>query len=133
VYRVEVDPSDIREITEMLPRFCREWVEAMVKITDLAVENVKANAPVSSGRTRDSFGAEVKVTPEGVEGWVYSDWFIARLQNYGYAGHWYKFSDGPFVWIPGKPKKEDGYFVEPAIEEVLRQLDHQIDEVVRKI
>lgn len=133
MYRVEVDPSDIREITEMLPRFVREWTEIMVKITDLSVRNVKARAPVSSGITRDSFGGEVKVLPEGVQGWVYSDWFVARLQNYGFAGHWYKFPDGPFAWIPGKPKKKDGYFVEPAIEEVLRLLDHQIVEVVSKL
>jgi len=133
MYRFEIDPADIRKITEMLPNWEREWAEAMAKIVDLSLNKVRSNAPRKTGKVADSFGGELKVLPGIVEGWIYSDWFVARLQNYGFKEHWYKFPDGPFAFIPGKPRREDGYFVEPSIEEILRELDYMIDGVVNRI
>lgn len=112
------------KLRDMLRAFERNAPRFAIKLAALAVDEVKRAAPVRSGQVRDSFDCK----KEGEDAIVYSDWFVARLQNYGYAAHYHVLPSGAKVFIPGKAKRPEGYFVEPAVDRAVRKWSGQVFE-----
>lgn len=132
---VEVDKRDLENIAKM-PSVFRDASEGVLaKVLDEIVADVKRAAPVHSGRTRESFSGELRREPDGLGAYVVSDWFVARLQNYGFAEHVHVLPSGAKALIPGRPKREFpyGHFVEPAIERGIERVERMLSEVVERL
>jgi len=133
--QVEIDKRDLENIAKM-PRQFREASEAVIaKVLDEVVTDVKRAAPVHSGKTRDSFYGELRREHDGIGAFVVSDWFVARLQNYGFSEHIHIMLSGAKAIIPGKPKRAfpHGHFVEPAIERGLERIERMLSEAVERL
>lgn len=119
------------KLAQMPPRLEENIPDYLLKLAQLCHEEIRSSAPVRSGKVRDSFGVKSEDRNSII---IFSDWFIARLQNYGYAEHFHILPSGAKVLIPGKPKREEGYFVEPSIKRVLeKHADGEFKVVVDKL
>lgn len=86
------------------------------------LQEVRHAAPRRTVRTARSFGARVKV---GEEIDIYSQYFVARLYNYGFKPHWWytQLPNGRkiFHFSPGARSNPKGNFAEPSVLKVLRR------------
>lgn len=130
---VEVNRDDLREIAAMPGRLRDETETLMRKILDLSLTEIKESFPHRSGRSAESFTGSLEGRGQEAKAVVESGWFVARLQEYGYAGHFRIMPSGAKSWIPEKPRRDQGYHVEPAVERVIGHLDREIAEVVDRL
>lgn len=136
VVEIKIDKVSLQDLEAMASRLEKETPELVKALAREAAEAARGRAPVSTGKVRRSIKSEVhNLSAEGPEAAVVSDWFVTRLQNYGYAPHraWVR-SVRRWADIPGKAYNPEGYFIEPAVEEALdRFLDIEADKVVDKL
>ena len=137
IVEVQIDKISLQDLEQMAPRLEREMPELIRALTREAAKAAREKAPVGpTGRVKKSIKPEVhglaRANPEAA---VVSDWFVARLQNYGYTAHraWIK-RNRRWADIPGKPKRPAGYFIEPAVEEAIDKiLDREMNRVVGRL
>ena len=130
---VQVNQDDLREIAAMPGRLRDETEALMRKVLDLSLNEIKGSFPRRSGRSVESFTGSLEGRGHETKAVVESDWFVTRLQEYGYAGHFRIMPSGAKSWIPEKPRRDEGYHAEPAIERVIEHLDREIAEVVDRL